>query len=116
MRSNQHRAKEFKFRAGPSLAVTAITARPARLVSLRERQSPDWRSQRPSRFSFRKYLMVWALRFDCFHGGIPARDAALHRASRQSVQTESTCRFAATVKDRYNAVVEVLHLALPIDP
>ena len=34
MRNNQRVVQEnFKFRAGPSLAVTAITARPARSIS-----------------------------------------------------------------------------------
>jgi hypothetical protein len=68
--------KHFKFRAGPSLAVTAITARPARDVSLR--RHAFFRGARVcARNPGNANLQIGALKYAIRENGVPSSPAGL---------------------------------------
>ena len=66
--------------------------------------------------SLKRNLQAAILLSDFFRSCVPASDAALHRAARQTVQAESARGLASAVKPGDDFAIQVDHLAFPINP
>src|SRR5882672_3893010 len=112
MRSNQYRAKEFQVSRGAESCCDRHhgKTRASRVAAAMLQGVTNTPSDAAA---------LWlppSIPSDFLRGRVPAGDAALHGAARQTVQAESPRGLASAVEARNNIAVKVYHLALRVDP